>query len=130
MKNDLTRLWFQLHRQAVEYPVKPSETEKAKLLEWLDDWTKQFPEHCPCLDEYREAVKISEPPTDGKESFFWWTVALHDRVNMLLNKGLFSQRSLEHPLLEQFKGQEQKRFHTKTKRRVKKCGKKCRRKKQ
>jgi hypothetical protein len=31
--------------------------------------------------------------------FFWWTIALHDRINVLLNKEIWMERSASHILL-------------------------------
>ena len=97
--NELTKLWRELHRNAVEYPVTATAEDKKQLSNWFKQWVAKFPEDCACLEEYNEALTLAPVPDGGRWELFWWTVALHDRINILLGVGIFSRKSLDHPLL-------------------------------
>lgn len=92
----LSHLWYELHFMAIRYP-RPEK--------FFAKWREKLPpaEECPCRGELQAAIDILPPPFDDpfeKWAFFWWTIALHDRVNVLLGKKIWHPRSLESPLVK------------------------------
>lgn len=95
----MRRMWDALHRYAAVYTLHP-EARPREALDWLRVWEGRFPADCPCRDEFRAACALVPPPVEvAGMDFFQWTIALHDRINALLRKPLWQERSRKHPLL-------------------------------
>lgn len=92
-------LWNQLHCYAARYPSKPTEEDKQDAELFLKEWAEDIPEDCPCLKEWNDILDTMQPELDTCLSFLWWTVAAHDRINILLEKPIWSGRSKTHKLV-------------------------------
>lgn len=89
------RMWDALHKFAAGY-----QGNSAAAATWLVDWESRFPEDCPCRKEWHVALGVCAPPLgEPGLAFFWWTVALHDRINVLLDKPVWLDTSKMHPLV-------------------------------
>lgn len=95
------KMWISLHTYAARYSETPDGDQVRSAGEWLEKWASQMPNTCPCKQEWLDILKIEKPPLkEGRGSFFWWTVAAHDRVNILLGRTLWTSRSKTSPLLQ------------------------------
>ena len=95
------KMWGDLHSFAARYVYQnPTAEQVIDAERWLLRWVERLPAGCPCRPEWEDTVACCPPPlTEGRMEFFWWTVAAHDRVNMLMRKPLWAKRSRNHPLL-------------------------------
>lgn len=94
-------MWDSLHRFAATYPESPADGDAESAAAWLRDFARRFPEDCPCLAEWEKALAICPPPLrTSRRDFFRWTLALHDRVNVILGKPIWLESSKAHPLLQ------------------------------
>lgn len=103
--DELTRhfhkMWNDLHVEAQWWPEKPSIRRILQGKKFLREFRERLPDDCPCKGEWDEALKDCPPPLEeGGDSYFWWTIALHDRVNVILGKKVWATRSKKHKLLQ------------------------------
>lgn len=86
-------LWSELHTVAYNYPECPTEDDARTARAWLADFTRRVRETisgCGCQSDWQQIMTHCPPPLDTGRSFYWWTVAVHDRINHHLNKPLAS----------------------------------------
>ena len=93
-------MWNDLHTFAAHYTDTPMEEDALVALAWLNEWVGRLPAGCECSKEWIEIVTICPPPVyEGGFSLFCWTLAAHDRVNLLLEKPVFNAISKNHILI-------------------------------
>lgn len=96
-------LWAMLHGYAWLYPGEASAEDARRAREWLAAWAQLVPSWgCGCRQEWEAALRVCPPPLEqGRAAFWWWTVAVHDRVNVRLGKAMAHPGvSAGHVLLE------------------------------
>jgi hypothetical protein len=54
--------------------------------EWLDEFEKDFPPACGCLDHWRGMLKAAPPPLGDRDAMRRWTWERHNEVNARLSK--------------------------------------------
>ena len=81
------RYWFFLHTLALTYPEYPNDVTKRKYYDMMQNMPLFLPDSemgdrfSEMLDKYPVT-----PYLDNRESFFRWTVFVHNKVNVLLQK--------------------------------------------
>lgn len=84
--------WHTMHIVALGYPLKPTYAHKKSAKEFYE--SLQFLIPCPICREhyasYMKEVPIS-PFLDRRDDLFKWTVTVHNKVNQMLGKPLFSE---------------------------------------
>lgn len=95
------QLWTALHTWAWQQPRELLAEDQRAAREWLAAFALDIPSYgCRCRSEWRKALQICPPPLDHGPALYWWTVALHDRINRMLHKPLAAPTwSMSHPLL-------------------------------
>ena len=90
--DELSHLWYQLHFMSVRHP----NPEK-----FFNAWMEKLPptDQCSCREELASSIEIQPPPLNDPQAFFWWSIALHDRVNLLLGKKMWHPKSRLSPLV-------------------------------
>ena len=84
-------LWLQLHRTAHALPESPwSEQTRDAARAFLAGWEQAVEDAshgtCPCSSHW-QALKAARPPDfTSRQSFYWWTCAIHDDVNAKLGR--------------------------------------------
>ena len=84
--------WMTIHITALGYSEKPTYAEKRAAKEFFEGL--QFLLPCAvCREHYREhlTAKPVTPFLDNRRDLFSWTVALHNAVNVKLNKPIFTE---------------------------------------
>jgi len=100
MIDNISHLWTVLHVKAAGWLDVPESEDILEMQQWLIYFESKFPVGCPCKKEWREAIELCPPPLqEGREAFFQWTIALHDRINVLLGKPIWVETSKQHILL-------------------------------
>ena len=91
-------MWLELHKLAVD--LKRG-TFRGDVMERLHFWSEGMPpaDECPCRKEWADILEIEIPPVDSPDDFFWWTVAAHDRINVLLDREIWHPKSRLSPLI-------------------------------
>jgi len=99
-KQQRREMWFSLHIWAAKFPQKPSPEQVVAGEEWLLAWFEQMPTTCPCRPKWLNVVRICPPPlSEGVMAVVWWAVAAHDRINVILGKTMWAEKSKRHPLI-------------------------------
>lgn len=94
------QLWFELHDYAWRYPCEATAADQRQARAWLATFAQRLPSYgCRCRAKWQQLMTLCPPPLGGRAAFYWWTVAIHDRVNFQLGKPLHAAEwSLQHPL--------------------------------
>lgn len=83
--------WKFLHSVALKYPDNPSDNDKNNYLLFFDNLQHVLP--CPkCKENYKDHLKkfpLKESLEDNI-SLFKWTVDIHNEVNSMNNKKIYS----------------------------------------
>ena len=93
MKKDLwgSSVWSTIHYVALGYPNNPSTQDEQNYKNFYENLGKVLP--CDeCSTHYQKNFKESsiDKHLDSKENLFIWTVNLHNTVNKMLNKDVYS----------------------------------------
>ena len=82
--------WVLIHSIAVNYPDHPSPSEKENIINFFLILGDVLP--CRfCRQHYRENLKYLPINADSKMDLVWWTIDLHNRVNIETNKPILSR---------------------------------------
>jgi hypothetical protein len=82
------QLWAKLHL----YSFEVDEWEQSKAKNWYQEWKRLVTQHYGCTGCGSHWAKITAknpPDFTTRESFFSWTVARHNDVNIHLSKPIF-----------------------------------------
>ena len=95
-------LWQMLHSFARGYPFAGTMETRALASNFLasfrDNLLKTAAKQCPCRTVMYNAMLHFPPPLTGRDDFVTWCEALHEVVNLKLQKPRF-RPSLQHPML-------------------------------
>jgi hypothetical protein len=84
--------WHTIHIVALGYPSEPSYAQKRAAKEFYESLKTLIP--CPICREHfvvhLEKYPIT-PHLDRKADLFRWTILLHNEVNKILNKPIFTE---------------------------------------
>lgn len=84
------KYWFFLHTLALTYPETPNDVTKRKYYDMVQNWPLFLPDtemgdrFSEMLDKYPVT-----PYLDNRESFFRWTVFIHNKMNVILGKPVY-----------------------------------------
>jgi hypothetical protein len=81
------KYWFFLHTLAITYPEHPNEVTKRKYYDMILNIPLFLPD--PKMGDRFSTMLDKYPVTpylDNRDSFFRWTVFVHNKVNVLLGK--------------------------------------------
>lgn len=83
--------WVLIHSVAMNYPDYPSPTEKENTIKFFKILGDILP--CSyCRKHYRENTKQLPINADSKIELIWWTIDLHNRVNVATGKRVLSRK--------------------------------------
>ena len=84
--------WHTIHVTALSYPSEPTYAQKRAAKEFYESLAQLIP--CPvCREHYQthlQKMPIS-PHLDRREDLFRWTVDLHNEVNKMLGKPIYTE---------------------------------------
>ena len=81
--------WGLMHTVAAHYPESPDEDWKEKHLKFFQSFAKVFP--CRACGKHFEFMMKSDPPkVQGREEVAKWVCRMHNGVNEMLGKEIFS----------------------------------------
>jgi len=89
--------WNTMHFVALGYPKEPTYADKRAAKEFYESLTRLIP--CPtCRDHYTAHLKESpiSVSLDNRADLFRWTVAIHNKVNKMLNKPEKTEQEVVH----------------------------------
>jgi FAD-linked sulfhydryl oxidase len=82
--------WILIHSIAINYPEYPLPCEKKNTINFFTLLGDMLP--CRyCRQNYRENLKVFPIQADYKMDLVWWTIDLHNRVNIETNKPILSR---------------------------------------
>ena len=84
--------WHTIHIVALGYPAEPSHAHKKAAKEFYESLRILIP--CPiCKDHYNEHLEKYPltPHLDRRTDLFRWTILLHNEVNKVLGKPIFTE---------------------------------------
>ena len=87
-------IWDAFHRHAARYPVRPGPADRHRARRWFTERTLALP--CgACASKYQNLLRsedhgLAARHLRSRRALFEWTVSLHNVVNMLLRKPLYS----------------------------------------
>ncbi len=87
--------WLTMHIVALGYPAEPTYTDKKAAKDFYESLANLIP--CPvCREHYKEHLKNFPltPNLDSRSDLFRWSVDLHNAVNKMLNKPIWSQEEV------------------------------------
>jgi hypothetical protein len=96
--------WFFLHTVAMCYPITPNKVTKKKYYDFIIN----FPLFIPIPDIAKQFSEILDkypvtPYLDSRESFIKWTVFIHNKINILLNKTTLDYNEFINIYINKFK---------------------------
>ena len=72
--------WIFLHTISLQYPTSPTQIEKVKHREWLNNLKYVIP--CQkCRNHYSNYITKNPPNLESKKEFVDWVWELHNDVN-------------------------------------------------
>ena len=75
-------LWAELDAYAGNYPVSPTDADRAKATEWIEQWRKRVPNYgCGCRDHASRFMHAWPPDLSSRTAFIRYTECFHDWVN-------------------------------------------------
>lgn len=75
-------LWAELHAYAGNYPVSPTDADRAKATEWIEQWRKRVPNYgCGCRDHASRFMHAWPPDLSSRTALIRYTECFHDWVN-------------------------------------------------
>lgn len=86
-------LWRALHSKGLSIRQEYlSDFEACEIREWLSRWEEGIPNWggCACRQHYFEIKQSLPPDFSSGRSFYEWGVSVHNSVNQLLGKPLWS----------------------------------------
>lgn len=87
------KLWESLHAYAKTLPLRPlTGAERVAVKEWLRQWENSIPNWggCNCRQHYHDLKQDLPVDLSTGEDFWLWTVAVHNAVNQLLGKPVWT----------------------------------------
>jgi hypothetical protein len=89
--------WHFIHFIALAYPTNPTNEDKENYLKFINSLSDVLP--CPfCGKHFKENMEQMPPKLENKESFFNWTVDMHNLVNRDNGKREFSYEEAKEEL--------------------------------
>lgn len=86
------KLWKELHDYALNYPESPSAADVKSAQEWFRLWRLQIPNFgkCACQKHFQDILTANPVRFQSRASFYEWSVEVHNSVNSLLSKPLWT----------------------------------------
>ena len=84
--------WHTIHIAVLGYPQEPTYSDKKAMKEFLESLQTIIP--CPICREHYKAYLVKAPigpSLDNRKDLFSWSVALHNDVNTMLGKRVYSE---------------------------------------
>lgn len=96
MKPDLGRqLWAELHALPGRYNGPLNLRARAEVTAWLAQFSGRVAEAsalsggCLCAPEWAALMAAHPPDLETAEALWWWTMEMHNRVNLRLGKAVW-----------------------------------------
>ena len=94
--------WVLIHSIAINYPDHPSPSEKENTINFFTLLGDVLP--CRyCRQHYRENLKYLPINADSKMDLVWWTIDLHNRVNMATGKKVLGREEALQKIVTMYK---------------------------
>ena len=94
--------WVLIHTIAINYPNKPSDSEKNNIIKFFTILGDVLP--CRyCRQHYRINLKSLPIRADSKMDLVYWTIDLHNRVNTSLGKRVLSRKEALRKIIALYK---------------------------
>jgi len=94
--------WVLIHSIAVNYPNNPSPSEKENTIKFFTLLGDMLP--CRyCRQHYRENLKTIPINADSKMDLIWWTIDLHNKVNIITGKKVLSRKEALQKIIAMYK---------------------------
>ena len=87
--------WHTIHIVALGYPKEPNYTDKRAAKEFVESLAFLIP--CGiCREHYAKHLQANPISTylDSRKDFFKWTIMIHNEVNKMLNKPIWSEQEV------------------------------------
>jgi hypothetical protein len=94
--------WVLIHSIAVNYPNNPSPSEKENTIKFFTLLGDMLP--CRyCRQHYHENLKTIPINADSKMDLIWWTIDLHNKVNIITGKKVLSRKEALQKIIAMYK---------------------------
>ena len=94
--------WVLMHSIAVNYPINPTVKEKENVYKFFSTLGDILP--CKyCREHYKKNLKEMPIMAETKMDLIWWTIDLHNKVNILTNKKVISRKEALIKIMSMYK---------------------------
>ena len=94
--------WVLIHTIAINYPLYPTKEDKKRIYNFFSTLGEVLP--CKyCRQHYRENLKEIPIQANSKMDLVWWTIDLHNKVNMITNKPVLSREEALQKIMSMYK---------------------------
>lgn len=94
--------WVLIHSIAVNYPNNPSPSEKENTIKFFTLLGDMLP--CRyCRQHYHENLKSIPINANSKMDLIWWTIDLHNKVNIITGKKVLSRKEALQKIIAMYK---------------------------
>lgn len=94
--------WVLIHSIAINYPENPSPSEKENMINFFKLLGDVLP--CRyCRQHYRRNMKELPINVNSKMELIWWTIDLHNRVNLSTGKKVLSRKEALKKIISMYK---------------------------
>ena len=94
--------WVLIHSIAVNYPNNPSPSEKENTIKFFTLLGDMLP--CRyCRQHYHENLKTIPINANSKMDLIWWTIDLHNKVNIITGKKVLSRKEALQKIIAMYK---------------------------
>ena len=94
--------WVLMHTVAINYPLNPTGEDKEKIHTFFTLLGEILP--CKyCRQHYRDSLKELPIRADSKMDLVWWTIDLHNKVNVIINKKVLSRKEALQKIMAMYK---------------------------
>ena len=84
--------WGELHEYAGSYPEEPTSEDVEKAKVWMEEWRSKIPAFgCRCKSKFKLIEAENPLRLDSRNSFYRWTVEVHDAVSKKLGKPTWAE---------------------------------------
>ena len=83
------QLWFFLHTISFNYPLKPTDKDKDKIVSFLYGLQPVIP--CKiCRDHFKRNLAETPPKLESRKDFSEWMIDAHNEVNSRTGKKIYT----------------------------------------
>lgn len=86
--------WLVGHAYTLKYPWRPTPLQEQEAREFFNQWFPVLIRCDTCRTHYQQHLSTAPPPTQDREKLAAWLIDLHNRVNALNRKALWSYEAV------------------------------------